>query len=50
MANDRFSKQYESSQHNESSIKLEYKLDDDVSLIKIKDISFKNIDHRYMNK
>lgn len=51
MANARFSKQLENHQNsNESVIKLDYKLDEDISMVRIKDISFKNFDHKHMSK
>ena len=52
MANPRFSKQLDNHQGNlnESGTKLDYKLDEDISMVRIKDISFKNLDHRHINK
>ena len=52
MANARFSKQLDNHQPNlnESGTKLDYKLDEDISMVRIKDISFKNLDHKYFSK
>lgn len=51
MANARFSKQLENHQNShESVIKFDYKLDEDISMVRIKDISFKNFESKHMNK